>query len=313
MTTTVNDGAFKAVDAFFGVDSGKEEASSLKATATNKPSTNNHRLGVGASPSSSKTTKDTLLATSSQRILKVGSKKRRRQGYGHAADEEDDDDGSSTDHSSEDEQDQGRTAIDDSKNNEKTVAEESLAAAVVAKEHQLPQKKKLGKKERQRIAKEQSEKEAGSAPTATTTVDQQSNDDDKKHQQPANKRKRRKVRSRQKNIYKDKRDVKPAHLTPGHHNYQGRPLTAETRAKLHLPAVLDKSPFASDNPHNDGWEYGNWNDDTNGKANDSLDTMPLAVDQPVAADAGAPLADAEIKPTKTKRHKSPSKKYKNLA
>jgi len=311
MATTVNDGAFKAVDAFFGVDSSKEEASSLKATATKNP-----RLGVGAS-SSSKTTTD-VLATSSQRILKVGSKKRRRHGYGHADEEEDDDDdGSSSDHSSEDEQDQGRTAIDDSKKKKIVVEESSSATVVVAKmHHQLSQKKKLGKKERQRIAKEQSEKEVGPAPTTTTTttttVDQQSNDDDKK-QQPANKRKRRKVRSRQKNIYKDKRDVKPAHLTPGHRNYQGRPLTAETRAKLHLPAVLDKSPFVSDNQHNDGWEYGNWNDNTNEKINDLLDAMPLAVDQPVAADAGAPLANADIKPKKTKRFKSRSTKYKNLA
>ena len=47
-------------------------------------------------------------------------------------------------------------------------------------------------------------------------------------------RHRPKVRSRQKNIYKDKRtwDQKPSHLIPGTSEFGGRPLTAETRLKL---------------------------------------------------------------------------------
>ena len=50
------------------------------------------------------------------------------------------------------------------------------------------------------------------------------------------KRKRKKVRSRQKNICKDHRDVKPVHLRVVGQgmNYRGRPLTQETRAKLNL-------------------------------------------------------------------------------
>jgi hypothetical protein len=52
------------------------------------------------------------------------------------------------------------------------------------------------------------------------------------------KAKRRKVRSKQKNIRKDSRPLsaKPEHLRLGNSQYSGRPLTKETRQKLHLPA-----------------------------------------------------------------------------
>ena len=44
---------------------------------------------------------------------------------------------------------------------------------------------------------------------------------------------RKKVRSKQKNIRKDHRDVKPLHLLS-----QLRPMTVETRAKLQTPKIL---------------------------------------------------------------------------
>ena len=46
------------------------------------------------------------------------------------------------------------------------------------------------------------------------------------------KRKRKKVRSRQKNIRKDNREVKPSHLIIGNDDYKGRPMTKETCEKL---------------------------------------------------------------------------------
>jgi len=46
------------------------------------------------------------------------------------------------------------------------------------------------------------------------------------------KRKRKKVRSRQKNIRKDNREVKPSHLIIGNEDYKGRPMTKETCEKL---------------------------------------------------------------------------------
>ena len=109
--------------------------------------------------------------------------------------------------------------------------------------------------------------------------------DDTNNSNTRNKHKRRKkVRSRQKNIYKDQRDVKPAHLVPGHRHYKGRPLTAETRAKLHMPKIDPRSPFAGDGE----WSaVGDWNDNAvpgnnnyDDSHTDALDAKPLAVDQP---------------------------------
>ena len=59
--------------------------------------------------------------------------------------------------------------------------------------------------------------------------------------------KRRKVRSKQKNIRKDTRGMheKPKHLRVGASNYQGRPLTDETRAKLNLAPSKTQTNYAT--------------------------------------------------------------------
>jgi len=54
-------------------------------------------------------------------------------------------------------------------------------------------------------------------------------------------RKRKKRRSKQKNIMKDKRVVKPAHLQIGSDTYAGRDLSEATRQKLGLPDPNDVS------------------------------------------------------------------------
>ncbi|CAM9829412.1 unnamed protein product, partial [Discosporangium mesarthrocarpum] len=58
---------------------------------------------------------------------------------------------------------------------------------------------------------------------------------------------RRKTRSRQKNIRKDKRplDKRPPHLRLGNPEFSGRPLTEETRQRLGLPQVDDKASAPS--------------------------------------------------------------------
>jgi len=76
-----------------------------------------------------------------------------------------------------------------------------------------------------------------SSPSSAPAVDASIEEGEGGQQREDGKRKkRRKVRSRQKNIYKDRRDrgEKPSHLVPGNKDYRGRPLTAETRAKLNL-------------------------------------------------------------------------------
>ena len=327
----INDGAFAAVDAFFGVDSSK--AVSVTATASNErvsETVRGRRLGVGATKlgsaiithDSSKTVNH--VGNSKKRILQVGSKKRSRKvGYGDE-EEEDDGDSSSGTADSDSEEDEGRTAIDSGgpKTN-KNKSDLSKTNTVVASSStemigKPQQKKNLGKKERQRLAKDQLEKESSVPVETTTTNSAASNDNTTKERQDGadtntqKLKRRKKVRSRQKNIRKDNRDVKPEHLVPGSRNYKGLPLTPETRAKLNLP-VMAKSPFASDRQ----WDQGNWDD---GGANnedigyagditqgDSLDAMPLAVDRPNVLDEGQP-ASKKGKTTKTGK----AKRYKNL-
>ena len=326
----INDGAFAAVDAFFGVDSSKEVSATATASNERVSETVRGRLGVGATKGasaistqhdSSKTVNH--VGHSKKRILQVGSKKRSRKvGYGDE-DEEDDGDSSSGTADSDSEEDEGRTAIDSGgpKTN-KNKSDLSKTNTVVASSStemigKPQQKKNLGKKERQRLAKDQLEKES-SVPVETTTNSAASNDNTTKERQEGadtntqKLKRRKKVRSRQKNIRKDNRDVKPEHLVPGSRNYKGLPLTPETRAKLNLP-VMAKSPFASDRQ----WDQGNWDD---GGANnedigyagditqgDSLDAMPLAVDRPNVLDEGQP-ASKKGKTTKTRK----AKRYKNL-
>jgi len=353
-TTTRQDPAYAAVDAYFGV---ADSSSDLLLTkkGPHPPGGGSRRLGVGAGTTPSDHQHDArknargLAVHDRQRILQVGSKRRRRG-------DNDDDDASGSDHEVEEEEEEGRTTAIDKKSNAEddsntkgsaSISRRLVSASVLAKEQAIDQlkqqkKKKLGKKERQRLAKESETKKleeevihdtgANSAEGAqyekgisTTGVDTTNNSS------KGNKHKRRKkVRSRQKNIYKDQRDVKPAHLVPGHRNYRGRPLTAETRAKLHMPKIDPRSPFTGDGE----WSaVGDWNDNAvpgnnnyDGSHADALDAKPLAVDQFETTismtkkddeETGASLVprkdeSTEKRSSKRKRKKLKSKKYKNL-
>jgi hypothetical protein len=215
---------FSEFDQFFGGNDAVEEKSS--PLATDHTSHKGKRGGVGAVVTTP--LKDHL----SKRLLRVGSKRSR--------DEEDEDDEVET----RDEDD----GLDD----------EAGRTGIPAKEKKKPKYvdapphggKKLGKKERQRIQ----QKQESSQSTDIDVIKETSTDDKKnKEEMKKTKPKRRKVRSRQKNIYKDSRsiDEKPKHLVVGASNYKGRPLTEETRDKLSLPPskstsghffVVDRSP-----------------------------------------------------------------------
>ena len=102
------------------------------------------------------------------------------------------------------------------------------------------------------------------------------------------------MRSRQKNIYKDKREKKPDHLVVGNKDYKGRPLTAETRAKLNLPASKSSSQVGASSSWKSSW------DDA---PESTIDAMPLAVE----------VEDKVVndkKPKKKSRKKQ--SKYKNI-
>lgn len=289
MAADFDGSGFAAVDAFFGSSDTGEKIVTDSAKAGNA-SGNRRRLGVGASQPAT-TTAQNLSDSTSKRILQVGGskhKRHRKQGFG-GDDNFDEDKTDSEDNGDDDDEEEGRTAID--KSSSLMTKSTHKSATVVVKEAVIIdklKKKKLGKKERQ---KAQKTNDAKSQPSSSTTPEQAPEETT-----VVKKRKRRKVRSRQKNIYKDKRDVKPSHLIPGRRNYQGRPLTEETRTKLHLPK-FEKSPFAAE-----------WNDHDN-----MLDTMPLAVDSSTVVETitkdevGSLIAPAADRKKKVKRTK-----YKNL-
>lgn len=213
-------GGLSAVSAFFNASGKQKDTES--SIITSAPTNVCGRQGVGSAA-----TKQVTISSSSDNtiggVLKVGKRKRRE-----AEDELDDQSTTSLVESDEDNgEEEGRTAI--AEKLAKTTAD--LVTAV----NQLTKKK--GKKERQ--AKEQASKaslvEEDVAPTEGDATVVAAEDDDKDEAEKV-KRKRRKVRSRQKNIYKDKRmsQHKPRHLVPGRQEFKGRPLTAETRAKLNL-------------------------------------------------------------------------------
>lgn len=278
--STLKNGAFAAVDAFYGVGCDETLEQKVLHTETHPQLQLGKRLGVGATTttgSSSQRTnnKNTLLYTEKS-ILQVGShkKRQRRHGFGDHDDDDEsvssaqanvvDGDNNNNDDDDDEEEARGRTAIDSVSKNFTTTFNPALILAERAVSTILQQngKKKMGKKERQRSAVQQQ--------TIPSTTDQPKNPieegciTDNLHDNSSsssctphiandqesllNKRKqrrRRKVRSKQKNIYKDKRDVKPAHLIPGNSNYQGRPLTVETQTKLSMTKIVP-SPFASD-------------------------------------------------------------------
>jgi hypothetical protein len=213
-----------------------------------------------------------------KRILRVGKKR-------SLGDEEEEIDH----HVEEDEEETGRTGI--APKEKKPAPQDEVIDTG---------KRKLGKKERKRLLEQQQQsasveaKEGGgdssNSPQEGVPEGEVTTDKNEEATTKTNKKKRRKVRSRQKNIFKDTRssEEKPDYLVPGGRAaYQGRPMTEGTRDKLNLPKskarelfVVDRSPVES-------------NDDAG---------IKLAVDD---------LLDEKKKSSKPKKKKS-KKKYKNL-
>ena len=237
--TEFNTSGFDVVDKFFGttddadVDGGGADVKHGGGLKNNH-NNNRSRGGVGHSKTSSQSAADKKNEALRTTLLKVGRKKRSAHGT------IDDDDDDNVHHQDDPDEDLGRTAIasDRPVNNEDKKG-----------------KKKLGKKERMKLMKVNEQHKNGM--TKDTTSQPEINQDENKHQlegqddvkgeqQEQNiqqqqaqqkKKKRRKVRSRQKNIYKDNRSMeeKPSHLVPGSRDYSGRPMTHATRKRLNLP------------------------------------------------------------------------------
>jgi hypothetical protein len=198
------------------------------------------RLGVGANDKKKTTTATSSLIEASARLLQVGKRKRRP---------EEDDDGEEVD--DKDDEDEGRTAIAD---NSIAVDRQELTAKAenIHKQQVTKKKKKNDKKQRLGLAA------AAAAANGSEMIPIQAVNGDSVEQEltepdktgPTSTaeasnfqgRKRTKKRSRQKNIYKDTRPMhgKPLHLQLGTSQFQGRPMTAETRAKLNIPLTLEK-------------------------------------------------------------------------
>lgn len=298
-----DDRGFAAVNAFFG-HSGATASQSDPRANTDVSSTaalstaahRNRRQGVGAIAS---TTETKAAAHVAKRVLQVGNKRK------HDDDEEDLAVHAKLEYESgDDEEDRGRTAI------ESKAVVASTALAVTAKKIAQgagSKKKKKGKRERQQQVLDGSTpqdkvaetvKSDDQGPNVSVALGDEHNAENSDNK--GKKRKRTKVRSRQKNIYKDKREHKPEHLVPGNKEYQGRPLSEATRTKLQLPPSKAAQNVSTLRSH---W---NQDDDTGGP---DMDTKPLA----------AELTVNESKldqphPTRPKRMKDPNKrpKYKNL-
>lgn len=276
MPVEINKSAFAAVDALFG----GEEPSEVKPQKTAIDSS--QRLGVGAKAA------PRHLDPVSSKILQVG-RKRQRENESHVEETAFE----SIVHDENDEDDLGRTAIE-STNNKGAVhpPAESLDTTT--------NKRKKGKKERA-LKKQSANGKEGDQNDSAHTDNRSAKDTDPspntdaehegKISNSSTKRKRRKIRSKQKNIYKDQREKKPDHLIVGNKNYQGRPLTAETRAKLNLPV-----PKTTPNPSLSGTWTGE-----GAQASASKNEASLVVDK-----ASRPMRD----PLKKGSLKKP--KFKNL-
>ncbi|CAJ1917700.1 unnamed protein product [Cylindrotheca closterium] len=291
---------FSEFDKFFGGETSKEKEESkdallAKGSKESKTTGKGRRGGVGskASTLSSTAQSSTVL---SKRLLKVGTKRSRNRDADLDEEEEyTNDDRDSEQDDDDGEEDIGRTGISLSK-------ESSLAKSKtndVLDQLQPSKKKKQGKKERQRLKEEADKKaeeiirkdEVGGESTENNNAD----DVDGEATNAKRKPKRRKIRSRQKNIRKDSRGMgeKPKHLRVGASNYQGRPLTDETRARLNLaPSKTKASPFFV------------------------IDRAPTPkVEEGIALgveDLLAEPAAVEGSSTKKKKKKKSKRKYKNL-
>ena len=209
-TTSFDASGFSAVGSFFGKTSGEE--------ASKTPTAKKSHLGVGATSKALPQQHD----STQSKVMKIG--KRTRQ------EEEEDDEDDEVEQDDEEEEEEGRTTIEDKQ-----------PKVNISSEPEKPKKKKKkGKKERQQEAATSTNEAIEPEPA----VDEKPAVEEEPVEDPSSgpKRKRRKIRSKQKNIYKDTRtmDQKPQHLRLGSQEFEGRPLTAETRDKLSLPAPKER-------------------------------------------------------------------------
>jgi hypothetical protein len=257
-------------------------------------------------------------------ILRVGQKRRSDDN----ADDELDSSELNVEHvDDDDDDDECRTGIDDNKQNKLGIATEPTIPS--------KKKKKKGKKERQQDAVGTPLSEiTQTMPPGGAIIDENLDLGDTTKTSPAGtertrRRHRPKVRSRQKNIYKDTRpmDQKPIHLIPGK-EFGGRPLTAETRTKLVdiIPPKQQQQQQQHARQYHDNRRHNNdalsMLDDANHDANHGgsrSDEGGLAIDDLLADDYDAKLADkthaAEPKSTRNKSKVTKVKrrpKYKNL-
>jgi hypothetical protein len=278
---------FSAIDQFFSgggggvaANQGKTVGATTHNDRTNLISKGNRR-GVGSAvPVSTKPSDWT------RKVLVAGRKRQRDD------DDHEDVDDATVDGEDNDDDEGGRTGIAAAANATKMNTNTTISSEP---------KKKLGKKERKRLqANEESSQHDGSAKENPETTEIGDEETAPGEELSRKKQKRRKIRSKQKNIRKDHREEKPVHLLVGRRNYNGRPLTAETRAKLNLPAPKTRTPvYGIDQSH----------DEDRGE----VTAGRLAID-----DLLEPDVETEMEPPKSgrtnvmtkKKNKKP--KYKNL-
>jgi hypothetical protein len=169
---------------------------------------------------------------------------------------------------------------------------------------QPSKKKKTGKKERQAEMSHPPPQSQGAAPMEVAV------ENDSSEVASKAKRKKQKIRSRQKNIYKDTRlaQHKPSHLILGRPDFQGRPLTPETRARLNLP------PSRSSRQRKNS-------EDTHPKETTGMSHYPEGSGMKLAIDdlfdvqeTHENVVDDVVSETKqTKKKKKKKSKYKNIA
>lgn len=283
-------GGFSAIETFFGGDTNiKNVHDTTKSSAGHHPK--GKRRGVGSTAHSTNTQNDL-----SKKLLNVG---RKRQRSGEEDDDNDNDnERNDENHEDDEEEDAGRTSIAS-----KFSGQATSKADIVTNENNP--KKKLGKKERNKQNQEQKE------PQEISSKDEHKPNHDandklaegepssSKAENAQKKHKRRKIRSKQKNIRKDNREKKPEHLVVGRKHYHGRPLTAETRAKLNLPSPKARTPFVAEPSHG--------NAGTNDVQGTGLAIDDLLEDTGKQVDNEKPLSSQESKCKKSKKSK-----YKNL-
>ncbi|KAI2507137.1 hypothetical protein MHU86_7304 [Fragilaria crotonensis] len=319
-----------AVANFFGTTPTTKSTSQTAPSDAKIVRTKHRTAGVGSRTVVDGT--DNSQDTRLKAILRVGQKRR-------SDDNEDDElDPSELNADDDDDDDDCRTGIDDTKREKVGIATEPTIPS-------KKKKKKKGKKERQQdavVGTLTSEESTQTMPPSgvavmdddldvgdTTTSTAKTTTTSPAETEERRRRHRPKVRSRQKNIYKDKRpmDQKPIHLIPGKKEFGGRPLTAETRTKLVdiLPPKQQQQQqphqYHDNRRHNDN----NMNDvhiDDGVMKHGGMrsDEGGLAIDDLLAEDYDAKFANntnaAEVRSTKPKTKVTKVKrrpKYKNLA